>query len=73
MMVVSVEPEPSLKLGMPESLFERPYISGGPSEPEYDIHPDGNRFVMIKELVSSQINIELNWFEVLNEKMVAAE
>jgi serine/threonine protein kinase/Tol biopolymer transport system component len=74
MMFVTVKTQPSLKLGMPEPLFEKPYLSNNWS-PQYDIHPDGDRFVMIKEneLTNSQINIVLNWFELLKEKMATAE
>ena len=44
---------------------------------DYDIHPDGERFLMVfpAELVDSseisrpQINIVLNWFEELKERV----
>lgn len=70
MMAVSVETQPSLKLGIPELLFEKPYIFDSRNT-QYDIHPDGNRFLMIKsdESTSNKINIVLNWFEVLKNKM----
>ena len=73
MMVVSVETEPSLKLGMPEPLFERQFFSLWGSQ--YDIHPDGQRFLMIKSSASetNQINIVFNWFEVLKQKMALAQ
>ncbi|MBN2031327.1 serine/threonine-protein kinase [bacterium] len=75
MMVVSVETEPSLRLGLPELLFEEPYYSTQANS-QYDIHPDGNRFLMLKteesESSTNQINIVLNWFEVLKEKMAGA-
>ena len=34
----------------------------------YDISPDGQRFLMIKDVEGStgQINVVLNWFEELN-------
>ncbi|MBN2031255.1 PD40 domain-containing protein, partial [bacterium] len=72
MMAVSIETEPSLKPGIPELLFEGEYIG------TYDIHPNSNRFLMIKSVEDesesgfNQINIVLNWFEVLNEKMAGA-
>jgi serine/threonine-protein kinase len=74
MMVVSVETQPLLKLGMPKLLFEKPYIFDSRIT-QYDIHPDGNRFLMIKseESKSNKINIVLNWFEVLKEKMADAQ
>ena len=74
MMVVSVETEPSLKLGIPVLLFEKPYYSTQFNS-QYDIHPDGYRFLMIKrdESTFDQINIVLNWFEVLKDKMTLAQ
>ncbi len=75
MMVVAVETQPSLKLGMPELLFQKPFLSHR-FTPQYDIHPDGDRFLMVKEDVEverGQIKIIFNWFEVLKEKMALAQ
>jgi hypothetical protein len=47
MMVVSVETKPSLKSGIPELLFEKSYLFDSINT-QYDIHPDGKRFLMIK-------------------------
>jgi hypothetical protein len=74
-MVVSTESLRSLKPGIPDMLFEHEYYSDDhPSH--YDIHPDGDRFVMIKSIGAesgfNQINIVLNWFDVLKEKMAGA-
>jgi hypothetical protein len=38
----------------------------------YDVTPDGQRFLMIKateEEVAGQINVILNWFEELKERV----
>ena len=70
MMAVSVETEPTFSAGKPEVLFEGSYLSSE-SDPEfqyYDIHPDGQRFLMMKEGTAqeqAQINVVLNWFEEL--------
>jgi len=74
MMVVPVTTSPSLKLGSPDLMFERKYVYDI-GRRHYDIHPDGQRFLMIKDdpLYSSQINIVVNWFEVLKGKMATAE
>lgn len=53
----------------PSVLFERPGIH------DYDVTPDGSRFLVIERDVASfpsEINIVLNWFEVLNELMSAS-
>ncbi len=70
MMVISVETQPSLKLGVPDLLFEKPYLFDSRNT-QYDIHPDGNRFLMIKseESTGNKINIVMNWFEVLVNQM----
>ena len=40
---VSIETEPTFKQGLPELLFERSYVPG-----QYDLAPDGERFLMLK-------------------------
>ena len=70
MMVVTVETEPTFRVGKPEELFEGSYTvsSTNPGFLQYyDISPDGQRFLMIKtaEGSTAQINVVLNWFEEL--------
>ena len=67
MLVVSVQMEPSVSLGKPTVLFEGSYVTSqySFSKQYYDISPDGQRFVMIKEEGEAQINVVLNWFEEL--------
>ena len=75
MMRVSVQTEPDFAAGIPELLFKGPYYYGNNMR-GYDIAPDGQRFLMIKEPESSvetlgatQINVVLNWFQEL-ERLV---
>ena len=69
MMVVSVETEPAFRPGRPEVLFEGRYVNSRINiwHPYFDISPDGQQFLMIKEVEGSpgQINVVLNWFEEL--------
>ena len=67
MMAVSVQTEPSFSVGKPRVLFEGSYVTTqfGPGRQYYDISPDGQQFVMIKEARQPQINVVLNWFEEL--------
>jgi hypothetical protein len=41
--------------------------------PNYDVSPDGQRFLMLKggeqEAAPAQINVVLNWFEELKQKV----
>jgi serine/threonine protein kinase/Tol biopolymer transport system component len=80
-MAVSVETEPTFKFGTPKILFSGTYIGALPSDGiPYDISPDGKRFLMMKEPTASpastesnprKINIVLNWFEELKQRVPA--
>jgi serine/threonine-protein kinase len=68
MMAATVETEPVFRAGAPQVLFEGRYaVDAGPNARNYDISPDGQRFLMIKEEQTErgQINVILNWFEEL--------
>ncbi len=66
MMVVSVQTNPTFSVDKPSVLFEGNYLRN-PTRLTYDISPDGQRFLMIKEAMTGQtrINVILNWFEEL--------
>ena len=72
MMVVPIQVrDQALNAGSPRVLFEGSYASHAdpPGIQYYDIHPDGERFLMMKEgelaQDQSQIHVVLNWFEEL--------
>ena len=67
MMVVDVIWIPDLVLSPPRTLFDQRYSSAlGGTTPNYDVSPDGQRFLMVKdELVSGRLNVVLNWTEEL--------
>jgi len=67
MMVVTVETDPKSSVSAPEKLFSGRYESSSFAA-DYDITPDGDRFIMIKPEEGSeptQINVVLNWGEEL--------
>ena len=70
MMVVGIKTEPTFTYGSPEVLFTGNYLTG-PENQQYDIAPDGQQFLMIKQEQTgvSQINVVLNWFEELKERV----
>ena len=73
MMAVDIQTQPTFSAAKPEMLFEGNYWKWSPA-PSYDITPDGQRFVMIKEggpesEAPAQINIVLNWFEELKQRV----
>ena len=77
MMVVPIETEPTIKAGAPETLFRESFYSGWGHD--WDIHPDGDRFLMIKPAEPTEddasqkrpheIIVVLNWFEYLKERV----
>jgi serine/threonine-protein kinase len=68
MMAVAVEADPEFSAARPRLLFEGRH-SRSSVLANYDITPDGQRFLMVKpgeqESALTQINIVLNWFEEL--------
>jgi serine/threonine protein kinase len=77
MMAVSFITEPDLRVGQPRLLFEGKYYPGYPWGRNYDIAPDGKRFIMITDESQSerptQINIVLNWAEELKQLVSPGE
>jgi serine/threonine-protein kinase len=71
MMVAPIETESGFAPGTPEMLFEKRYdLEPTAATAEYDISPDGQRFLMVKEeSTAHQINIVLNWFEELKARV----
>jgi len=80
-MAVSVKTEPSFNVvGTPQVLFTGTYVRGTELEGSpWDIHPDGKKFLMMKPPASAgaaspaegprKINIVLNWFEELKQRV----
>ena len=67
MMVVDIETETGFIAGTPRVLFEAPF----PVSSDFDITPDGQRFLMIRigEQQAGQINVVINWFEELKARV----
>ncbi|MGQ0736235.1 MAG: protein kinase domain-containing protein [Acidobacteriota bacterium] len=64
MMVVAVEPGPPFKTGVPRVLFEGEFASVVWRETNYDVSPDGRRFLMIKgdaQPPASELRLIVNW------------
>jgi eukaryotic-like serine/threonine-protein kinase len=78
MMVVSVETKPAFVASKPKLLFEGHYEKSSFTfsfEPNYDVSPDGQRFLMIKaseqESAATQVNVVLNWSDELRRLVPA--
>ena len=48
MMAVDIATQPSFVAGKPRMLFEGPYVPTPLTIPNYDVSPDGQRFLMLK-------------------------
>jgi eukaryotic-like serine/threonine-protein kinase len=74
MMAVDIATQPGFSAGTPRMLFEGRYIPAPFPTTNYDVSPDGQRFLMIKpseqeQAASTQINVVLNWFEELKRRV----
>jgi serine/threonine-protein kinase len=74
MMAVEVRTQPTFSAGSPKLLFQGPFEEGSDFRRMYDVSPDGQRFLMLKPVESqasahTQINVVLNWFEELKQKV----
>jgi len=78
MAVVTIEPGPPLSVGAPEVLFDiAPYARRQGQGRQYDVDPDGQRFLMLsvgppsdrRAVLEPQINLVLNWFEELQARV----
>jgi Tol biopolymer transport system component len=77
MMAVDISTQPSFVAGKPRMLFEGPYLPTPLTNPNYDVSPDGQRFLMLKPVeqtqeAPTQINVVLNWFEELKRRVPTA-
>jgi len=74
MAVPVLDTEPTFRAGSAELLFEQQYATFVERR-NYDIAPDGQRFLMIKEAAASdaatteQLVVVLNWFHELKERV----
>ncbi len=75
MMVVAVSTKPTFSAGPPRLLFEGSYTNSSRREANYDISPDGERFLMVKAAETHRAPTELylvvNWFEELKRRVPA--
>jgi Tol biopolymer transport system component/predicted Ser/Thr protein kinase len=74
MMAVDIATQPGFAAGKPRLLYEGPYLPTPATFPNYDVSLDGQRFLMLKpaeqtQAAPTQINVVLNWFEELKQKV----
>jgi Tol biopolymer transport system component len=73
MMAVDIATRPSFAVGKARMLFEGQYLPTRQTIPNYDVSPDGQRFLMVKKIeqeqTATQIVVIQNWFEELKQKV----
>jgi eukaryotic-like serine/threonine-protein kinase len=71
MMAVDVATKPTFVLGNPRMLFAGQYVPASVPITNYDVSPDGQKFLMVEpeQRAITQINIVQNWFEELKQKV----
>ncbi len=65
---VTLETEPVIQVLSRETLFEGGFVQYRWSR-QYDIHPDGKRFIMIESPPRTDVEVITNWFQVLQQAM----
>ena len=68
MMAVDVSTQAGFVTSKPKVLFDGPFLPTTGTFPFYDVTPDGQRFLMLKEVAgqaagATQINVILNWLD----------
>ena len=74
MMAVDITTQPGFTVGKPRALFAGWYEATPATFSNYDVTPDGQRFLMLKRSeqeasAPTQINVVLNWFEELKRRV----
>ena len=78
LMAVDITAHPGFSAGKPHMLFRGPYNSTPATSANYSVSPDGQRFLMLKSVgtaegAPTQINVVLNWFEELKQRVPAGK
>jgi eukaryotic-like serine/threonine-protein kinase len=74
MMAVEITTQPGFSASTPRMLFEGRYEQPPVPIHNFDVSPDGQHFLMLKpveqeQAAPTQINVVLNWFEELKQKV----
>jgi hypothetical protein len=74
MMIVDISSGSEPVLSRPRTLFEQRYAYGTTiTLPNYDVRPDGQGFVMVREPAqTARLNVVMNWFSELARLAPAA-
>jgi serine/threonine-protein kinase len=79
MMVVDITTQPGFRAGTPRMLFERSGYRNDMVRADFDVSPDGQRFLVLKAkeqpqaAAATQIHVVLNWFEELKRRVPSGQ
>lgn len=75
MMAVEITTEPAFSAAKPSLVFQGAYERGAIYSRDYDVTPDGRRFLMLRssepEAAATEIQFVTNWFEELKRRVPA--
>ena len=72
LMAVDISVQPTFQAGIPRVVLEEDFrLVAGAAGANYDVSPDGQRFLTVQGSAANltQLNIVLNWFEELKERV----
>ncbi len=72
LMAVDITTQPTFQAGTPRVVLEGGFqLVSGTQGRDYDVSPDGQRFLMVQgdEANLTQLNVVLNWFEELKQRV----
>ena len=75
MLVVAIETVPVFSRERAQHVFEADYDADPRRGLNYDVSPDGQRFLMVsstQESAPTETNVVVNWFEELTERVPVA-
>lgn len=77
MMAVDIQTKANFVAGSPRLLFEAPHPVSPTGVSGYDVSPDGRRFLRFQPIepgqAATQINVVINWFEELKQRVPTAK
>ena len=72
LMAVDITTQPTFQAGTPRVVLEEGFrLVAGAQGANYDVSPDGQRFLMVQggEANLTELNVVLNWFEELKQRV----
>ena len=66
-MAVPMELDPTLHVGTPRKLFDGPYQLDNQGHPNFNVSPDGERFLMLRRDAGElELRVVTNWLDEVN-------